>query len=125
MNIVTTKISHAEVFFEKAIGNYTIGMLKTEKDEHPLSFRMPKSEISVEEWQFMRILDFVGVKRSYDLIGKEIKVVLDEDLKVVGYGSTVEDSFFLLQNEEIRSYTEADLLKLAAQGSDLLKRSIH
>ena len=77
----------------------------------------------IEEWQFMRILQFADVEQSNQLLGKEIKVVLDKTANVVGYGSMKKDMFFLFQNQEIQDYTENDLITMASNQNPLLIRT--
>jgi hypothetical protein len=121
MEITITKILKVEVFFEMKNGNWTVALVQTEKDEKPLSFRMTRS-FGTEEWQFMQIMQFANVEQSTQLIGKEIKVVLDTNSKVVGYGSMTRNSFFLWQNIEIKEYEKNDLLKMDLDHDSLLFR---
>lgn len=123
MEITVTKISKVAVLFEMDNGNWTIVMVQTEKEVQPTSFRLCRS-FGTEEWQIMHILKYANAERSDQLVGKDIKVVLDKASKVVGYGSMEEDTFFLLQNEEIKSYNEKELREMEARGDRLLTKTI-
>lgn len=123
MNIVTTKITNVSCFYEVSFGNSTVVMLKTELDEKPLPFRIIK-DTNVEAFQLTNITLFAGVQRSYELEGKIIRVILDDNSKVVGYGSPTKDVFVLIQDEGFNTYTEKELRKMAMQKNRLLTREI-
>lgn len=123
MKIVTTKITNASCFYEVSFGNSTVVMLKTELDEKPLPFRIIK-DTNVEAFQFTTIMHFYGVQKSYKLEGKTIRVVLDDNSKVVGYGSPTDDIFILIEDEGFRTYTTEELHKMATQSHRLLTREI-
>lgn len=123
MKIATTKVTNVNCFYEASFGNSTVVMLKTELDEKPVPFRIVK-DTNVEAFQFTNIMQFVGVQRSYELERKTIRVILDNNSKVVGYGSPTNDIFVLIQDNEFNTYTSADLHKMAAQNHRLLTREI-
>ncbi|MCI8345450.1 MAG: hypothetical protein HFJ42_05765 [Clostridia bacterium] len=123
MNIVTTKIEKSDCFYELSFGNSTVVMLKTELDKKPLSFRIIK-DTNVEAFQLTNIMQFVNVQRSDELEAKTIRVVLDANCEVVGYGSPTEDIFILFQDEDFKTYTEDELRRMDVQNNRLLKREI-
>ncbi len=123
MDIVTTKIEKSDCFYEISFGNSTVLMLKTELDKKPLSFRSIK-DTNVEAFQLTNIMQFVDVQRSDELEGKTIRVILDTNSEVVGYGSPTNDIFVLIQDDDFKTYTEEELHKMDAQNNRLLKREI-
>ena len=123
MNIVTTKVETVNCFYEASFGNHTVVLLKTELDKKPLSFRIVK-DTNVEAFQLTSLMNFAAVQRSYELEGKNIKVVLDTNSEIVGYGSPTNDIFFLFQDEDFKTYTEKELYKMAAQNNRLLTREV-
>lgn len=123
MKIVTTKIKNVSCFYEVSFGNSTVVMLKTELDEKPLPFRIIK-DTNADAFQLTNIIQFAGVQRSNELEGKTIRVILDGNSKVVGYGSPTNDVFILIQDEYFNIYTEKELYEMAAQNHRLLTREI-
>lgn len=69
-------------------------------------------------------MQFVNVQRSDELEAKTIRVVLDANCEVVGYGSPTEDIFILFQDEDFKTYTEDELRRMDVQNNRLLKREI-
>lgn len=128
----TVKITESNTFFEMKMGNQLVAMIKTEKNNKPLSFRSffrNKEDYFYEEWQLMRILQFAGVENNKPEVieGKDIKVVLNcDDGKehVVGFGSTTKDDFFLIEYQGTRDFTQAEIEKLAREDSEYLKRFV-
>lgn len=123
MNIVTTKIEKVDCFYEVSFGNSTVILLKTELDKKPIPFRIVK-DTNVEAFQLTNIMHFCAVQKSYELEGKTIKVVLDANSEIVGYGSTTNDIFVLFQDENFKTYTQKDLHKMAAQNHRFLTRGV-
>lgn len=124
----TTKVTMTRAFFEMKNGNCTVVMIKTQKNHKPLSFRFGREkEWFYEEWQLMRMLQFAGVENTDKLEGKNIKVVLNCDggeEHVVGFGSMTEDRLFLIECQEIRDFTQAEIEELARKDSEYLKRFV-
>ncbi len=125
----TTKVTMTRAFFEMKNGNWTVVMVKTQKNHKPLSFRFGREkEWFYEEWQLMRMLQFAGgVENTDELEGKNIKVVLNCDngeKHVVGFGSMAEDKFFLIEYQGTKDFTQAEIEKLAREDSEYLKRFV-
>lgn len=123
----TTKVTMTRAFFEMKNGNYTVVMIKTQKNHKPLSFRVGR-EWYYEEWQLMRMLQFAGgVENTDELEGKNIKVVLNCDngeKHVVGFGSMTEDKFFLIECQEIMDFTRGEIEVLACENSEYLRQFV-
>lgn len=122
----TTQVTMSRAFFEMKNGNYTVVMIKTQKNHKPLSFRFGR-EWFYEEWQLMRMLQFAGVENTDELEGKNIKVVLNCDNgeeHVVGFGSMTEDKFFLIECQEIMDFTRGEIEVLACENSEYLRQFV-
>lgn len=122
----TVKVTMTRAFFKMKNGNWTVVMIKTQKNYKPLSFIVGR-EWGHEEWQLMRMLQFAGVENSDALEGKNIKVVLNCDSgeeHIVGFGSMTEDRFFLIQCDEIMDFTRGEIEVLAYENSEYLKRFV-
>lgn len=125
----TVKVTRTRAFFEMKNGNWTVVMIKTQKNHKPLSFRFGREkEWFYEEWQLMRMLQFAGgVENTDELEGKNIKVVLNCDNgeeHVVGFGSMAEDKFFLIEYQGTKDFTQAEIEKLAREDSEYLERFV-
>ncbi len=125
----TVEVTMTRAFFEMKNGNWTVVMVKTQKNHKPLSFRFGREkEYFYEEWQLMRMLQFAGGVENTDLLeGKNIKVVLNCDNgeeHVVGFGSMTEDRFFLIECQEVRDFTQAEIEELAREDSEYLERFV-
>lgn len=122
IKIETVKVTMTRAFFEMKNGNWTVVMIKTQKNRKPLSFRIGR-EWHYEEWQLMRMLQFAGVENTDALEGKKIKVVLsceNGEEHIVGFGSMTEDRFFLIEYQAIKDFTQAELKELAHKDSKYL-----
>lgn len=120
------KVTMTRAFFEMKNGNWTVVMIKTQKNHKPLSFRFGR-EWCYEEWQLMRMLQFAEVENTDALEGKKIKVVLNCDNgeeHVVGFGSATEDRFFLIECQETMDFTRGEIEVLACEDSEYLKRFV-
>lgn len=118
----TVKVTMTRALFEMKNGNWTVVIIKTQKNHKPLSFRVGR-ELNYEEWQLMRMLQFAGVEDTDALEGKRIKVVLNCDNgeeHVVGFGSMTEDKFFLIEYQAIKDFTQAEVEELAHKDSKYL-----
>lgn len=126
IKIETTRIKRVRAFFEMNNGNCTVVMIKTQKNRKPLSFRISR-EWSFEEWQLMRMFQFAGVKNTDKLKRRNIKVVLNCDNgeeHIVGFGSMTEDKFFLIEYQDTKDFTQAEIQEQANKDSEYLSRFI-
>ncbi len=126
IKIETVKVTMTRAFFEMKNGNWAVVMIKTQKNRKPLSFRVGR-EWYYEEWQLMRMLQFAGVEDTDTLEGKKIKVVLNcenGEEHIVGFGSVAEDKFFLIEYQDIKDFTQAEVEELARKDSEYLRRFV-
>lgn len=126
IKIETTRIKRVWAFFDMKNGNWTVVMIKTQKNRKPLSFRISR-EWGFEEWQLMRILKFAGVENTAKLKKRYVKVILNCDNgeeHVVGFGSMTEDKFFLIEYQDTKDFTQAEIEELAHKNSEYLERFV-
>lgn len=112
MQIKQTKIKGVNINFKKQAGtNWTVIRMRTQADENPVEFSIGAGKWSYDEWKMDMIFHYTGVTDAEQLVGKSIKVVLDENNQTIGYGVDYDDleDFFLLHVQVKKRFKEAEL----------------
>jgi len=112
MQIKQTRIKGVYINFKRQSEvNWTIIKIQTEADENPVEFSIAAGNWSYDEWKINMIFHYARVTDAEQLVGKSIKVVLDENNQTIGYGIDYNEyeDFFLLNEQERKRFKEAEL----------------
>ena len=106
-----TILKEAKCSYEAHFGNSTVVRIVTDYDNIPISFRISR-HTDVSGFHVTALIQWLGVHNTDELVGKKIKVVLDANDKIIGYGSPNADMFILVQDERFNFYNWQELVAL-------------
>lgn len=109
LKIIPTKITGIRVNYDAStMVPATTVVVETElHDELNLAFHLSfrfHGKDHVHEWQLLQLLAFCKVKRASELVGKEIKLYLNDRNDIAGYGKMQDNIFILYRDEKNKKY---------------------